>query len=652
MSALSGICHWDGRAIDASQLRVMAAHCKPAGPDGGGVVAPMDGIAMQAHVLHFDRTSAAERQPYRFGPGSVLTWDGRLDNRDDLLVLLDHDLKDDVTDAALVAAAYNRWGVDCAQRLIGDWSFAIWDGAERRLVLARDYMGNRPLYYLEIPSGLAWSTSLDALADTYDRYSQPNDAYIAGKLTFGVRPEMTPFKGIFALRAAHLLVTTRTSGLTIRRYWTYEATRIRFRHTFEYAEQMRTLLIDAVRVRLRSNRRVWAHLSGGWDSSSIVCIANALIRRRQVETPAVQPVSGVTSGSPESDETPFIEAVERWCGLTSVRRESVSRLPVFDELLGSRRPYPHDMAKSLEAEVHTSGDRIVLSGELGDAVMIRGSRSLVSLLEALHEGHPIRFIKLCLARAEKRQRSLPAVFKHLILTGYFSRYQTSQVKRRLKTKLPDIAAHDQAAQFGLTRECFALASAERPEYPSALEFPIVKRGMVETFYSVADSGALSNSDLAPGILRTYPYSHRPLVTFMLGVPQLAFWDPEFSRAGMRRAMTGILAPDILTRSSKCRPEPALHRWQREWRETFNPAALGAINQWRIVGHNYVLSSSIERAIAELALGKGPSHFLVTSLYLEAWLRSLDLAGSSASHDVRENRLVDMAGFPINSPAPS
>jgi asparagine synthase (glutamine-hydrolysing) len=638
MSAISGICRWGGRPIDDAPLRVMASHCERAGSDSSRTAMPIEGIALQAHLWHFDRLSERERQPFAFANGSVLTWDGRLDNRDDLLVLLHHDLTDDVTDAALVAAAYVRWGIDCVQHLIGDWSFAIWDTAERRLLLARDYVGNRPLYYIDLGDGVAWASNLDALAAAFDRYSQPNDAYIAGKLTYGVPPGVTPFTGIHALRAGHLLTASKAAGLTVRRYWIYAPTRIRYRDVQEYAEQMRSLLIDAVRVRLRANRRVWAHLSGGWDSSSIVCIADGLIRRGQVDAPSLQPVSGMVSASPESDEAPFISAVERWCGLTTVRHESESDLPVLDELLGQRRPYPHRPARSLEAEVHRAGDRIVLSGELGDAVMIRGSRSIVSLLEPLHEGRPLEFIRLCLARAAHRQRPVTVLLKQLVLMGYLPRLEARQRARRQQqqARQSQMTYQDDATRFGVTHECYALASPTVTlPTPSVEGFPLVKRGMVANLYSAADMGALSNSDLAPDILRTYPYSHRPLVTFMLGVPQLAFWDPIVSRSGMRRAMQGILAPEILARSSKCDVAPALNRWMRDWRQSFDPASLGAIGQWELVRRSFVLPSAVESSIAELTHGRGPSDFLIAALYLEAWLRSLDVDKFSVRHLLRE-----------------
>jgi asparagine synthase (glutamine-hydrolysing) len=229
MSALAGIWWWDGRPVADALVQTLHEQSRPAGPDGGGTVRPLPGLALQAHLLHFDRHSAEERQPHVFGAGSVLCWDGRLDNRDDLLLSLHHDLDTVDSDAALVAAAYTRWGEDCFRRLVGDWSLAIWDAPERRLLLARDYCGNRPLYYRATPEGVAWATRLDALLVAFDLGTSPNEEYIAGRLTTGVPPGVTPYKTIQNLRGGHWLLASAQRQVAVRRYWMFAPRTLRYR---------------------------------------------------------------------------------------------------------------------------------------------------------------------------------------------------------------------------------------------------------------------------------------------------------------------------------------------------------------------------------------------------------------------------------------
>src|SRR5260370_38319376 len=90
--------------------------------------------------FHTTTESRLERQPRISESGKILTWDGRLDNRDELIKQLVNVLKDDQTDVAIVAAAVARWGTDCFAKLVGDWALSIWDPREQHLPLAAGYI--------------------------------------------------------------------------------------------------------------------------------------------------------------------------------------------------------------------------------------------------------------------------------------------------------------------------------------------------------------------------------------------------------------------------------------------------------------------------------------------------------------------------------
>jgi hypothetical protein len=630
MSAIAGICYWDGRPIDDSDLATLASHSRAAGPDGGGTVAPNPGLALQAHVLHFDRLSKLERQPHVFAQGSIITWDGRLDNRDDLLIALHYELGPDFTDVALVAAAYARWGLDCLPRLIGDWSLALWDAPNRRIILARDYVGNRPLHYLEIPGGFAWATSLDALADCFDLYRKPDESYIASKLVGGGVPsDLTPFSGARALRAGHMLLASQTAGVEVRRYWTFHPSRIRYRDPVEYTDHLRTLLAEAMRVRLRASGRVWSHLSGGFDSSTIVCLAQALIERGQVEASTLQPISMVVSSSPESDENKYITAVERWCKLTTIRREFTDPFPRFADLVGRRRPFTVGSESVLEAPMVATGDRIVLSGEMGDLVMLRGAGLEDGFLfELLHEGRLKSFLRLSFARARRRQRPWPRLLMRAALMTYLPRLHSAFEARRNKARRArelGISA-DRVTDRGVTAALLRqVPRKEDHRYPSVSAFPVAKRGFVTGLYRMTDHPASSNLDYLPEIWRTFPFTHRSLVEFVMAVPQLALWDPLATRAGMKRALSAILPPDVIRRTSKGEPTTVHARiaiTRAEQRIGAMPGELPAA--WHLVTRGYLRADALQGDLELLASGKPRSEsFLHACLQLEAWLRTVD-----------------------------
>src|ERR1700686_3179461 len=101
-------------------------------------------MTFMAGGCHFDRPADSGRAP--LSPAGPISFDGRLDNRADLLLRLREALKHETSDAALALAAYRKWGADGFVHLIGDWSLAIWDEREAALILASDFAGVRPLY--------------------------------------------------------------------------------------------------------------------------------------------------------------------------------------------------------------------------------------------------------------------------------------------------------------------------------------------------------------------------------------------------------------------------------------------------------------------------------------------------------------------------
>jgi asparagine synthase (glutamine-hydrolysing) len=623
MSAIGGMFYWDRRPVPDSDVALLAAHNHLLGEDGGGTVtAP--GLAMQSHLLAFDALSATERQPHAFASGSILTWDGRLDNRDDLTIAHHHDLGAGVTDAALVAAAYVRWGLDCLRRVVGDWSLAIWDEARQQLVLACDYMGNRPLYYVEHAEGIAWSTSISALVERFDRGQQPDDDYIAGRLTFGVPPGVTPFRGVRKLPGGHSLVAGPERRAALSRYWTFEPTTIRYRRQSDYDDRLRELLTDAVRVRLRADRPVWAHLSGGWDSSSIVCLAQAAIARGQAAAPGLQPISLFDSRSPESDERVFVKAVEAWCGLSTNALDWREEDTTFADLLAKPLPYSVVPADRMAAVAAAAGSRVVLSGTLGDLTMFKGSAHRVALLEPLRTGHPGRFLKQCLQYGEYCEEPLVRVLAQLapqcLPAAFTDRLETRRLIA-MQAKRSKSRTRDVARAFGLTPRFFA-RTLPRPLAPDPRirEFPRLTRFMAASFSRAAGRGAAANSAWARGAHTTFPYVHRPLVEFVLGVPPLTFWAPDTVRAGMKRALQGVLPPAILERDSKGQATAAITRRVRP----LATELVASAREWKLVTEGYLDHSALSLALRTLLDGsRDRSQFVKTCLELEAWLRTIE-----------------------------
>ncbi len=194
------------------------------------------------------------------------------------------------SDTEVIVHAYEQWGLDFVHRFNGQFAIALWDARQRRLVLARDRVGVRPLFFARQGGRLLFASEIKGLFALPGLTRRLNPRTVAEVFHFW--STITPasvFENVFSLMPGHLLVAqlepTGTCGadLRIRRYWdwTFPTEDVVFdRPVADYAEELRSLLIDAVRLRLRSDVAVGAYLSGGLDSSVITTIV-----KRFTDTP-------------------------------------------------------------------------------------------------------------------------------------------------------------------------------------------------------------------------------------------------------------------------------------------------------------------------------------------------------------------------------
>jgi asparagine synthase (glutamine-hydrolysing) len=210
----------------------------------------------------------------------VLVADLRLDNRDEMIAMLAISATQakSMCDAALLLAAIERWGPDCCGRLVGDYAFALWDAAERRLVLARDFLGGRPLHYFRGGGFVAVASMPKGLHALHEIPRAPDEERLAEFLTpMPGCGSATFFRDIEKVEASSI-VTIDASGVRTRRHWQWSGRKLALSRSEDYVEGLRHHLDQAVRCRLRgANGAVAAHLSAGLDSSSVAATAARLL---------------------------------------------------------------------------------------------------------------------------------------------------------------------------------------------------------------------------------------------------------------------------------------------------------------------------------------------------------------------------------------
>ena len=279
MSGIVGMVNLDGAPIDRELLSQCTDFLSYRGPDAQHVWIDRN-VGLGHTLLRTTYESETESQPVTLDGKVWLISDARIDARAELLKNLPSSLisKHDPNDAELILYAYQAWGEDCIQHLIGDFVFAIWDSTRQRLFCARDHLGVKPFFYAVTPDRFIFSNTLNAVRLDRRVSDQLNEVAIGDYLLFGVNQDLstTTFRDINRLPAGHTLTVSNGSVKT-QCYWKpNRKSELDFRDRHSYVEGFDELLATAVEDRLRTNR-VALSMSGGLDSTSIAALAHELL---------------------------------------------------------------------------------------------------------------------------------------------------------------------------------------------------------------------------------------------------------------------------------------------------------------------------------------------------------------------------------------
>ena len=348
----------------------MASLLRHRGPDGYGIKHFGSAALIHTRLSIIDLSTGS--QPLANEDESVwVTFNGEVFNFIELrseLERLGHNFRTQ-TDTETIVHAYEEWGDSFVNRLNGQFAFAIWDIPRQRMLLARDRVGVRPLYYRQSDRGLFFSSEIKVLdADGAGLKIDPRG--LAQVFTFwSTVGSQTVFEGVKALPPGCLLIAE--AGRTqLSRYWDWQFPRredTRRISVGDAAEELRSLLSDAVRLQLRSDVPVGAYLSGGLDSSGIAAFA-------RVDSSVKLRTFAVTFGDAEFDESRHQLAMSNYLGTehSSLRCSQGDIAAVFPRLIFHTeapvlRTGPAPLML-LSEFVRSSGFKVVLTGEGADEV--------------------------------------------------------------------------------------------------------------------------------------------------------------------------------------------------------------------------------------------------------------------------------------------
>ena len=629
MTDIATVIYWDGRRVERTLMESVNACVRHRNPDGAW--AWVDGSVGMAQT---DLATLPEDEP---GVPVVseslrIVASCRIDNRDRIKKTIPREFfPQSGTDAALILAAYQAWGEDCINHLIGDFAFIIWDGYKQRIYAARDISGVRQLYYYcdkhilflasdrtqilqdsTVPFEVDEAQLIEYLTPTYGWYSGWDQGF---------------FRGFRALPAGSILRVER-DYINVRSFWEWQEYLPHHQQPKKQViEEYLHTLEEVVKCRLRSRSPVGIELSGGLDSSAVASIA---ARATKGSGPNLHTFSEIFEEVPEVNERDRIQTV-------------LDRYPLLSpHLLVSDRLYhpqcldpdwspksvtgPHEITLPqtcypFHNTVVQTGCHVLLTGQMGDAINEGTSAVYFDLLRRGRIREFCRWFKISWARSKREAFRRLFAYGLVPLVTPFPLLRLVNFAREhwyVDSKLPAYLSKD----FRRRLHRKNLAIQWQREKRIRVRCPSTRW----TLHSVL-SPMIGVTWQTPYPLEIrHPYFDRRIVEFALSMPSDLKWDPRETktvrafRYHHRKALAGILPEQVLVGNLGVDFGPAVDFSFS--RTTFRNWLMNS----RVI-HIFERGNALpDMFLAEFEKSTAPTHNFVDMLGLEAFLRSVAAGG--------------------------
>jgi len=555
--------------------------------------------------------------PFRDGCGNMLVFDGRLDNYVELAGMCGRDHAF-TSDSEIVLSAFSRWNANCFSRLVGDWALALWSAKDEALYFARDHAGSRTLYFTHFAQQVVWGTHLDTLLSS-GACSRLSEDYVGCYLACSPIRDLTPYDGIRAVRPAHYLVV-RNGRVVQHSHWDSSASRsIRYKSDEDYEEHFLDLFRQSVERRTGPGAPILAQLSGGMDSTSIVCMSDSIRRAAPTRLELLDTISFYDDSETSLDERRYFSITEAKRGKTGIHIDAAFSQRTFDPpdpeqgvyLLPGADSFAVLQERRLHSLIEAREYRSILSGIGGDEVLGGVPSPWPGLAGYLVSGNLQKLLQQSIAWSlVERTPLVHTLFKTVSYT-----IQIYMGTRGRAKKLPSWLSKS-------LRERVREIDRERDAGRRRLGIAPHRLDCEEAWTSVMET--LPN--LFPQILSRpeyrFPFLDRDLVDYLFAIPSDQLQRPGRRRSLMRRALRGIVPQEILERPRKAfqihAPLDALRKADSKLERMFADSVLSTAG--------FVDCHALGRAFRSAIAGDVVSmQALYRAIALEIWLRTGPLA---------------------------
>ncbi len=479
--------------------------------------------------------------PLEVAPLVLVTCDCRIDNREQLI---SHFGLETASDHELIYRSWLEWGSSFPVKLLGDFSFAIYDGRTNKLVLGRDPVGVKPLFYAWTELGLAFASEIAPISNCLSmrRFNSRNiKDFLLGHATSS---DETMVQGVFRVPPGKVIEVAADRRSSVSCYWNPYSIEVTSETS---ATKLWALLTEAVRVRSKNTGPVGYACSGGLDSTSICYAAPS---SKPDRTLPLRTFSIVFDSFPSESERAYIEAALH--GLpadpTFVDMSGYDPLEELSDHLNEQSRLFHApglvMNGKLYRAVQASGCTVFIDGHGGDEVVSHGFQRLVEL--ALEK----RWLELWRSAAaasvtldESRMR---------VFLAYWLRYGFNKAPR-LRARLIRSLTLQDASDDIIGPELSDVQSAPDPKADVPNSARSTNYHHVTKIFNHNVVEGLEILELAAarrGIELRFPFLDRPLIEYALSLPESSKLQGRWTRAILREAMAGVVPETVRLRTEK------------------------------------------------------------------------------------------------------
>jgi asparagine synthase (glutamine-hydrolysing) len=557
MSTIAGIWSFNGEVPVSLTCRTMLQALNIYGPDDTAEYSSSS-IALGRCLLRLLPEDEFDTQPLSATGVTALVADIRLDNRPELGVLLGLSNQQTamMADSAMLLAAWQRWQERCVEHLSGAFSFAVWNQQEQHLFLARDRVGERPLFYASTAGCFAFASMPKALHPLSFVGSEVDEDYVARYLMVtNIAIERSIFRRMLRLPPGHAL-SVRRDQKKLWRYWqTDNLPELRLGSPEEYLDCFRERFDRAVRVRLRTRGGIGATLSGGLDSAAVAATAARLLAAEGREltcfTAVPRPDFQCTASSTHFyDEGPAAaEVAALYPNIRHILVESsaTSFLDILDlnnDLYGHPcfGPTNEVWANAIMTQARQKGITLLLDGSCGNSTF--SYEGLPALSTWLRNGEWGTLVRVVRQIRRARSASLRLMLRHAVWPSlpFWLRRMTDPHLRSFTLDYTPLR-REIVERLGLQRDAMNDMSVNSLDPRKALHALLTYADMSDTSISSQGGWQLDSRDptFDPGV-----------VEFCLTVPLEEFVRGGELRSLARRAMVGRLPSSTLQRRRRGR----------------------------------------------------------------------------------------------------